>query len=287
MNIAEEYHKFCESKGISFTREKHVRPYDDTTLFCPAGMQQFKSQFRNPEHNGTVANIQPCVRLNDYEEMGDGTHLLYFNMIGLFSFRQLSLQEAIDFWMTFVQDILKLTVDYITIHPEKLEEWRHLYDQYQIEIRTDPECTWTDGTTAIAYCTEFYIKDIEIGNIVNPGGDCIDVGFGYERLDHLVNGTQLDDRVEIMKETLGIIIDSGFPPGPTKQGSIVRRLIKDYCKLTEPSTEDRHYDIIRAEQHRQQTQQEKYHLLSKTKRRQGKDRRWWKNTHGIDLEFVE
>ncbi|KKM69861.1 hypothetical protein LCGC14_1446490 [marine sediment metagenome] len=287
MNIAEEYRKFCESRSIPFTQENHVRPYDNTTLFCPAGMQQFKPQFHDSEYKGkTVANIQPCIRLNDYDEIADGTHLLYFNMIGLFSFRHLSLQEAIDFWMTFVQKVLKLKVDYITIHPEQLENWRHLYDQYQIEIRTDPECTWTDGTTATAYCTEFYINDIEIGNIVNPGGDCIDVGFGYERLDHLVNGVKLDNRVAIMKETLCVMIDSGFSPGPTKQGSIVRRLIRDYSKLTEVNPEDPHYDIIKAEQDRQRAQQEKYHILNKAKRRQRKDREWWKNTHGIDLDLL-
>ncbi len=284
MNIADAYRTHCASKQIPFTHEKHVRPYDDTTLFCPAGMQQFKSQFRDATVKGkTVANIQPCIRLNDYDEMGDGTHLLYFKMIGLFSFRDLSLQAAVDFWMTFVQDVLKLKVDYVTLHPDKLVEWRYLYDAYNVEIRADPDCTWTDGTAKKAYCTEFYIRDIEIGNIVHPGGDCIDVGFGYERLDYLVNGSKLDDREAILRETIDMILQSGFKPGPTKQGSILRKLIRDYGTwVTDPKD-----GIIRAELARQRAQQAKYHQLVKAKKRHGKSKAWWMSTHGIDLDLVD
>jgi len=59
--------------------ETSVKSYDETTLFCPAGMQQFKSKFSDLNYKGTLSNIQPCIRLNDIDEIGDGTHLLYFN----------------------------------------------------------------------------------------------------------------------------------------------------------------------------------------------------------------
>ena len=44
-DIVETYSKFCETKGISFQLDDTVCPYDNTTLFCPAGMQQFKKKF--------------------------------------------------------------------------------------------------------------------------------------------------------------------------------------------------------------------------------------------------
>jgi alanyl-tRNA synthetase len=77
-----------------------VKPYDDTTLFCPAGMQQFKDKFKNPD-NTSIANSQSCIRLQDLDEIGDGSHLLYFNMLGLFSFGELTMQQTIHFWMKF------------------------------------------------------------------------------------------------------------------------------------------------------------------------------------------
>ena len=75
-NIEQIYQNFCKKKGIKFQLDENVKSYDDTTLFCPAGMQQFKDRFKNPD-NTTVANIQSCIRLNDLEEIGDGTHMLH------------------------------------------------------------------------------------------------------------------------------------------------------------------------------------------------------------------
>ena len=86
IDIIDLYRNFCASKGVQFQLDDNVRPYDKTTLFCPAGMQQFKERFKS-EETGTLANVQSCIRLNDLEEIGDGTHYLYFDMIGLFSFR--------------------------------------------------------------------------------------------------------------------------------------------------------------------------------------------------------
>ena len=64
-------------------------------------MQQFKSKFKDTNFKGTLSNIQSCLRLNDLDEIGDGSHLLYFNMIGLFSFRELTVTQTIDIWMEF------------------------------------------------------------------------------------------------------------------------------------------------------------------------------------------
>jgi alanyl-tRNA synthetase len=34
--------------------DDNVRSYDETTLFCPAGMQQFKPLFKDGTHKGTI-----------------------------------------------------------------------------------------------------------------------------------------------------------------------------------------------------------------------------------------
>src|SRR4051794_27908499 len=58
--LIQQYQDFCLSMGIDFIRIESVRPHDDTTLFCSAGMQQYKPLFSNPSHRGTVANSQAC-----------------------------------------------------------------------------------------------------------------------------------------------------------------------------------------------------------------------------------
>lgn len=120
--LIQQYQHFCLSKGIDFIRIESVRPHDDTTLFCSAGMQQYKPLFSDPFHSETVANSQACLRMGDLDEIGDGTHLLHFTMLGLFSFREMTVGSAIDFWLEFL-GTLGLVPDHVTIHPDRLVEW--------------------------------------------------------------------------------------------------------------------------------------------------------------------
>lgn len=283
INIENVFRKYCNSAGLEYTNIKDLCPYNTSTLFCPAGMQQYTTEFVDQTvANKTVANIQPCLRLNDYDELGDGSHFLYFKMLGLFSFRDWSLQTAIDFWMNFVVGTLGLTVDHVTIHPDKMDDWKALYSDYPVKIVADPECTWSDGNS-VAYCTEFYIGDIEIGNIVNPGGDCIDAGFGYERLSNLVNNVVASDKNDILLEAVTMILRSGYLPGPKKQGSILRKLIRDIDSVPENYV---YYDTITLEKERLQKCRDRYYRLIKAKKRQGKSSEWWLETFGIDVSLV-
>lgn len=277
MNIIEEYSKFCHEKNISFQIESGVNPYDDTTFFCPAGMQQFKPKFKDLNYTGTLSNIQPCIRLNDLNEIGDGTHLLYFNMIGLFSFRELTIKQSIDFWMEFLTRI-GITPDYVTIHPDKLIEWSNHYKEYDILIKSDNDCKWTDGEIG-GYCTEFYKDDIEIGNIVNTLGDCIDVGFGLERLQ-LVLGNYKVTKEETLKESIVKIINSGFAPSNKGGGYVLRKLLRQCYK------ENILIDHIfyKEEITRQNVLIEKYNKLKH--KYLNKDKDYWWETHGIDLDLL-
>lgn len=196
---------------------------DDTTIFTTSGMQHFKTKYSDNDFKGTLSNIQKCLRLNDLEEIGDGTHFLNFEMIGLFSFRELSLKYTIDFMIYFLNKI-GLKPDYITIHPDKYNEWKYLYKEYSFEIRKDSECIWSDGSIG-GYCTEFYINDIEIGNIVNTLGNCIDVGFGLERLLQVSGCFVNKNKLQILEETSMQLISEGVKIGSNKQGYILKKLI--------------------------------------------------------------
>lgn len=256
--------------------DDNVRPYDNTTLFCPAGMQQFKDRFKDQSVTGqTISNIQTCIRLNDYDCTGDGTHFLMFKMIGLFSFRHMTVSQTIDFWLEFIHE-LGLTISWTTIHPDKYEEWRQFYP-VDFDVRNDEECIWSDGEMG-GYCTEFYIDGVEIGNIVNCNGDCIDVGFGLERLDTILNGTQPKSRLDNFKDCINEIIVSSYKPGPKQQGYILRRLLTDLIKMGGQMD----HEFYHQEVERRRKVLERYSRLKP--KNLDKSPQWWKETHGIDLE---
>lgn len=275
MNIIEEYRKFCIIKNIPFYINNKVNPYHESTLFCPAGMQQYKNLFKDQSYYGTKANIQSCIRMNDFEEIGDSSHLLYFNMIGLFSFREMQIQDAINFWLEF---LLRLNIkpDYVTIHPDKID-WKKLYQG--IEVRISEECIWTDGEIG-GYSTEFFINEIEIGNIVNPLGNCIDVGFGLERLEMFVNG-KIISKEETLKETVLKIIDSGYKPSNLKQGYVLRKLLRELYKNGWHIEHEYFYNELE----RQNKIRAKYERLKD--KYIDKPKEWWFDTHGINLNEIQ
>ena len=282
IDIIETFSSFCGEKEIPFQVDNKLMSYDDTTLFCPAGMQQFKKAFKDKSITQySKANIQSCLRLNDLDIIGDGTHFLYFNMMGLFSFRGMTVPQAIDFWILFLSKV-GIKVDYVTIHPDK-PEWAEYYRLYDLEVRFDPECIWSDGELS-GYCTEFYKDDIEIGNIVNICGDCIDVGFGLERLDMVINSGQPGWRpmsdIDLLTITIEKLLNEGVVPGNKQHGYVLRRLMRLLINKG-GSVADPHFE---SEKVRQEKILEKYEKLKD--RYSDKTKEWWFDTHGIDLDLV-
>ena len=103
-------------------------PKDDSSvLFTTAGMQQFKKLYSNPENakDPRVATVQPCLRTSDIEEIGDESHLTFFEMLGNFSFGfKEGMQEsdsgpyfkekAIEYAWEFLTEELKISKDRIS-----------------------------------------------------------------------------------------------------------------------------------------------------------------------------
>ena len=270
------YEDFCALKGITFKLDDSVKSYDESTLFCPAGMQQFKDKYKNPD-NTTIANIQSCIRLNDLDEIGDGTHMLHFKMIGLFSFGKMTINEAVDFWVEFIRDYLKISIDYVTVHSNRFDTWKWLYERHHIPIKLDDECIWSDGEMG-GYCTEFYHNDVEIGNIVNTMDKFIDVGFGFSRLNDIINGKNELTKNDILIDAINKIIEAGFKPGPQKQGYILRKLLRQLY-LGGGSIE---HPFFTKEIERQEKAKARYERLKD--KHSDKSKEWWFDTHGIDLD---
>lgn len=249
-----------------------MKSYDDTTLFCIAGMQKYKNQFSDPDLKETRSNIQRCFRLNDLSEIDDGFHNISFDMMGLFSFNQLSVKEAIDYWLEFLR-LIDLKPDFVTIHPDR-DEWK---EYYSTEVRYDISNIWTDGSQG-GYCTEFYINGIEIGNIVNTNGTSIDVGFGLQRLLY-IKGEKPNGN-DILINGIKDLILSGFIPGNKNQNYVLRKLLRELYKRNAVFDHPFYY----YEMERQSKNNEKYRKL--LPKYHNKSAEWWFDTHGIDITLM-
>jgi len=276
--LNEIFGQFCSQNKIEFSNNHSVLSPDETTLFCTSGMHHFKKQFLDKNYQHTSANIQRCLRLNDLDEIGDGTHYLVFHMLGLFSFREWSLQKTVDFWMSFLESI-NLIPDHVTIHPDQLMSWKSLYQNYHVDIHVDQECKWSDGNIG-GYCTEFYRKGVEIGNIVNTMGDCIDVGFGGERLLEQLGLLKPMTPELILSETIEQLFLEGVEPGHYKHGFILKKLMNKLL-FEGGKYEHPYFDKL----YEQQRTKWFFYLKKKDhKRFIDFDSDWWMNTHGIDTK---
>lgn len=270
----------CNEKLLSLSLNPSVISPDSSTLFTTSGMQHFKPQFSDESYLNTFCTIQRCLRLNDLNEVGDGTHYLDFEMIGLFSFRQWTVKETIDFFMNFLSR-LEIKPDYVTIHPDKLEEWTEYYQDYLVEVRPDLECKWSDGSIG-GYCTEFFKDNVEIGNIVNPLGTCIDVGFGLERLLLVKNQEHNTKRLEILERCCFTIIDSGIELGHHKESSILKKII--ITCILEGSTIEHPYFVTLKNNMKKNYQQ---YLRDRVKKHlQNKPDEYFKSSCGIDPALI-
>lgn len=160
----------------------------------------------------TIADVQRCLRLNDLAAIDDDHHHLVFHMMGLFTFRDWTVPQAIAFWHGYLRSI-GVVLTHVTVHPDCVDEWSAWHQPYGLPVLTDTDCLWTDGGMG-GHSTEFYVGHVEVGNIVNTLGTCIDVGFGLERLEQVTGRPRNLSGTERLRYTLDVLEGSGVAPGP-------------------------------------------------------------------------
>lgn len=282
IDVIKTYIDLCKDYDVPFDGYyKSVLSYNDSTLFCPAGMQRYKHRFGDPDYfSVTTANIQRCLRNNDIDEISDGFHALAFDMIGLFSFQSWSVPQTINFFLDYLNR-LGVVLSYVTIHPDKTDWYKYYPDNILVKLSYD--CIWSDGEIG-GFCTEFFVTkdgiDIEIGNIVNPLGHSIDVGFGKERLEYILGVTPKSANEQLEYAALSLI-EAGIKPSANKHGyvlrSILRRLIRKDGKMN-------HQLFLEEEEKHKKALEKYYKLLDKFP---NMSYHWWWDTHGINPEFLK
>src|SRR3989338_8353314 len=90
--IRKKFLKFFEERGHAIVASSSLIPDDPSVLLTTAGMQQFKPYYVGKADpmkdfgSNSVASAQKCFRTSDIDEVGDKTHLTFFEMLGNFSF---------------------------------------------------------------------------------------------------------------------------------------------------------------------------------------------------------
>lgn len=109
--LREKYLSFFESHGHKRIPSASLVPENDpTVLFTTAGMHPLVPFLLGEPHpmGRRLTDVQKCVRTGDIDEVGDETHLTFFEMLGNWSLQDYFKQEAISWSFEFLTDVLSI-----------------------------------------------------------------------------------------------------------------------------------------------------------------------------------
>lgn len=150
-------------------------------------MQQFKPYYTGAADpikdfgSPSTTSVQKSFRTSDIDEVGDETHLTFFEMLGNFSFGGYFKKEAITYAHEFITKEMGLTVSYVTIFKgshgvSKDKDSRAIWQALGVsDIREEgvEDVFWGPtgssgpcGPTTEIYCKNIEGRDVEIWNLV-------------------------------------------------------------------------------------------------------------------------
>lgn len=269
-DIRQKFLDYFKENGHTVVRSSSLVPEDPSVLLTTAGMQQFKRYYtgeldamKDFGAQNTVS-AQKCFRTSDIDEVGDESHLTFFEMLGNFSFGGYFKEEAIRYGYEFITKVMKLPIDYVTVFdPGKVPEgdWRKgvprddesraIWEKLGVkDVRGDGTDVFWGPTGTEGPCgptTEIYVKStggksLEVWNIVfnefycdatrklkklkTPG---VDTGMGLERLTMVSQGMPTIFETDLFTPLMKLL-PTNLPTGQAGLPERTRRILADHVR---------------------------------------------------------
>ena len=107
--LREDFVNYFKSKGHAQIRSASLIPENDpTVLFTTAGMHPLVPSLlgQKPPAGTRLCDFQKCVRTGDIDEVGDASHLTFFEMLGNWSLGDYFKHESIPWSLEFLENHL-------------------------------------------------------------------------------------------------------------------------------------------------------------------------------------
>ncbi len=216
--IRKKFLDFFRERGHAIVPSSSLIPDDPSVLLTTAGMQQFKKYYTGELDpmkdfgSKNTASIQKSFRTSDIDEVGDETHLTFFEMLGHFSFGDYFKRETIEWTYELLTKVFGIPVERISatvfegdkaipFDEESFSNWSRLLPKERVRKGSRENNFWgpVGGEGPCGACNEVYVDKTEVATLVFMEYYChtdrtlkplakkgVDVGWGLERLAAIV-----------------------------------------------------------------------------------------------------
>ena len=261
--IRGKFLEFFEKKGHKIVPSSSLVPEGDlSVLLTTAGMQQFKPYFTGDKDpmkdfgSRRTASVQKSFRTSDIDEVGDESHLTFFEMLGHFSFGDYFKKETIEWTFELLTKIFGIDKERISASvfkgDQKIPKDQESYDAWlrflptekiKLGLREDgniwgpagPEgpcgaCNevYVDGleVATLVFMEYFYSKDDVLAPLKQKG---VDVGWGFERLVKVIQSAPTVFETDLFLPIIEMIPHQDIVGNLNKEARSVR-IIADHIR---------------------------------------------------------
>src|SRR3989344_1632323 len=237
--IRKKFLDFFESRGHKIVSSSFLLPKDDpSVLLTTAGMQQFKPYFTGDKDpikdfgSRRTVSVQKSFRTSDIDEVGDESHLTFFQMLGHFSFGDYFKQETISWTYELLTEIFGISPERISASvfkgdssiprdQESHDAWLQFLPPGKIKIGTKEDGNvWGPAGPEgpCGACNEVYVDGLEVATLVfmeffySKDGiflplkqKGVDVGWGFERLIKVVQSAPTVFETDLFEPIIQLI----------------------------------------------------------------------------------